>query len=81
MADALPKEIAAKARQDAFENLAICERYCRCARQHLELADDVVVIMDLLRAREHFAAALRAFAPIREAMKEPDRPALSEAAE
>lgn len=68
MAEALPNNSAALAREDAYENLAVCEHYCRCARLHLEVADDAVTLMDLLHAREHFAAALRAFSPVREAM-------------
>ncbi len=59
-------EADAKAREAAHEELALTEHYCRCARLHLQVADDPVTILDLLSARRHFAAALRAFSPIKE---------------
>ena len=69
MSDALTKDEAAELREAAFEELALTEHYCRCARMHLQVADDPVTVMDMLRARDHFTAAIRAFAPIRQAMQ------------
>lgn len=81
MTGVLSKEMQAQAREAAHEELALVEHYCRCARLHLEVANDPVTTMDLIEARSHFAAALRAFSSVREAAIACEKARAREAAE
>jgi hypothetical protein len=63
----------AYARDETHALLATAEHYCRCARLHLEIADDAVALYDIIGAQEHFALALTAFKPVRDALNERGR--------
>lgn len=59
----------ADAREEAYQNLGAVAHYCRCAQMHLEIADDPVAFYDLVAVRTYFKAAIRAFEPVRAAIR------------
>lgn len=57
------------ARAETHRLLGAVAHYCHCAQLHLEIADDPVAIWDLTAARNHFKSAIRAFEPVRAAIR------------
>lgn len=58
-----------EAREETFKLLGAVSRYRRCAQMHLEVADDPVAIYDLAAARNYFVSAIRAYEPVRAAIR------------
>jgi hypothetical protein len=72
-------EMAAKAREESHQNLALAMHYARLAQGHLEIADDAGAIWDLQCFADHARSALREFKTVRAIMAAPVE--MNEAAE
>ncbi|MCW2285686.1 hypothetical protein M2323_001980 [Rhodoblastus acidophilus] len=59
-----------QAREAAADCLALCVHYCEMTVAHLQIADDPGAIWDLTHAVDAMRRAVRAYSPIREAMKQ-----------